>query len=509
MNNKVGLKDMFEHKEALTLLARSMQPNLPHVMQEAVKLMAAICLVPPDGHEKTLEAITIAGEMKGTTGGGERFGPIVHGLTLDNNEQLRSQCMTLINAIITSPEDLDFRMHLRNEFMREGLLDVLDTLEQDANDELKTQLKVFQEHRDADFDELAQRFDNIRLELDDVDECFELIKNMVMYSNAEPYFLSILQHLITIRDDEKIRPAYYKLIEECVAQIVLHKSGYDPDFRATKRFQIDVEPLIDNLVERSRSSEEGNTAGIKKELEDALTSKQEAEAAFTKAKARIAQLEEALRQGGASPSKLPVPANLNNMIRPPNMGAIPPPPPAPPMPGGPGIPPPPPPPPPPGGAPPPPPPPPPPGGAGPPPPPPMPGMKVPGAPPPPPFGGAPAAPPAPSQEDILIRLGMKRKKKWTVDNPTKRTNWKSVPASKLTKNAFWTKVDEERLASESLINNLVNKFGTKPMSKAVESSENGLNGNGVNKKKTKELKVLDPKAAQNLSILLGGKWHLV
>ena len=39
-------------------------------MQEAVKLMAAICLVPPDGHEKTLEAITIAGEMKGAGGAG-------------------------------------------------------------------------------------------------------------------------------------------------------------------------------------------------------------------------------------------------------------------------------------------------------------------------------------------------------------------------------------------------------------------------------------------------------
>ena len=96
-------------------------------MQEAVKLMAAICLVPPDGHEKTLEAITIAGEMKGAggAGGGERFGPIVQGL-LVGNEQLRTNCMTLINAIITSPDDLDFRMHLRNEFLREGLLDVLD-----------------------------------------------------------------------------------------------------------------------------------------------------------------------------------------------------------------------------------------------------------------------------------------------------------------------------------------------------------------------------------------------
>ena len=35
-----------------------------------------------------------------------------------------------------------------------------------------------------------------------------------------------------------IRPAYYKLIEECISQIVLHKSGCDPDFRATKRFQV-------------------------------------------------------------------------------------------------------------------------------------------------------------------------------------------------------------------------------------------------------------------------------
>ena len=33
------------------------------------------------------------------------------------------------------------------------------------------------------------------------------------------------------RDDSSIRPAYYKLVEECVSQIVLHKSGCDPDFR--------------------------------------------------------------------------------------------------------------------------------------------------------------------------------------------------------------------------------------------------------------------------------------
>ena len=39
------------------------------------------------------------------------------------------------------------------------------------------------------------------------------------------------------RDDAAIRPAYYKLVEECVSQIVLHKSGCDPDFRATQRWK--------------------------------------------------------------------------------------------------------------------------------------------------------------------------------------------------------------------------------------------------------------------------------
>ena len=55
--------------------SRSIDPTHPHVSLEAVKLKAAVCLVPPDGHDKTLEAITIAGEVKGV----DRFHPIVQG----------------------------------------------------------------------------------------------------------------------------------------------------------------------------------------------------------------------------------------------------------------------------------------------------------------------------------------------------------------------------------------------------------------------------------------------
>ena len=42
------------------------------------------------------------------------------------------------------------------------------------------------------------------------------------------------------------RPAYFKIIEECVSQIVLHKSGLDPDF-SRKHFDLDLQPLLDEL----------------------------------------------------------------------------------------------------------------------------------------------------------------------------------------------------------------------------------------------------------------------
>ena len=77
----------------------------------------------PDKIDKTVKLNKIINML---TKFNSRFGPIVQGLLMKSNEQLRTESLILINAIITQPDDLDFRMHLRNEFMRVGLLDVLD-----------------------------------------------------------------------------------------------------------------------------------------------------------------------------------------------------------------------------------------------------------------------------------------------------------------------------------------------------------------------------------------------
>ncbi len=108
--------------------------------------------------------------------------------------------------------------------------------------------------------------------MQDPAECFSLVHNLVADTPAEPLLLSVLQHLLLIRDDHTARfapppptpphpsrlllipppslsdhrPYYYQLIEECVSQIVLHRGGIDPDPRT--RFALDVDHLVEGMA---------------------------------------------------------------------------------------------------------------------------------------------------------------------------------------------------------------------------------------------------------------------
>ena len=151
----------------------------------------------------------------------------------------------MINALISTPDDLDFRLHLRNEIIREGFAEALPGLREMDQEDLNRQLDIFDEHKEDDAVEFQHRYNDIALHMEDIDEVFSVLKNVVQDTPSETQLLSILQHLLLIRDDVFARPQYFKLIHECVSQIVLQKSGVDPDFSARK-LQIDVDNLIGN-----------------------------------------------------------------------------------------------------------------------------------------------------------------------------------------------------------------------------------------------------------------------
>lgn len=175
---------------------------------------------------------------------------------------LEVACIQFINAIITTPDDLDFRVHLRNEVLRAGLDEALASVPEQPGEDLAVQLEVFEYHREEDVLELQGRFGDIRFELEyplqavnvsvsckfvsdlylpgwvglleavtsvsctscflfclpslkkfldkrfllsDPTELFNLLLHMNHDTKSYPHFLSILQHLIMVRDEEHIR----------------------------------------------------------------------------------------------------------------------------------------------------------------------------------------------------------------------------------------------------------------------------------------------------------------
>ncbi|XP_026937589.1 protein diaphanous homolog 1 isoform X1 [Sagmatias obliquidens] len=273
MNNKFGIKTMLETEEGILLLVRAMDPAVPNMMIDAAKLLSALCILaqPEDMNERVLEAMTERAEMDEV----ERFQPLLDGLKSGTSIALKVGCLQLINALITPAEELDFRVHIRSELMRLGLHQVLQDLREIENDDMKVQLTVFDEQGEEDSYDLKGRLDDIRMEMDDFSEVFQILLNTVKDSKAEQHFLSILQHLLLVRNDYEARPQYYKLIEECISQIVLHKNGADPDFKC-RHLQVDIEGLIDQMIDKTKvEKSEAKATELEKKLDSELTARHE------------------------------------------------------------------------------------------------------------------------------------------------------------------------------------------------------------------------------------------
>uniref|UniRef100_A0A8K9XJ12 Diaphanous related formin 3 n=1 Tax=Oncorhynchus mykiss TaxID=8022 RepID=A0A8K9XJ12_ONCMY len=437
-SNPYGLERILSEEKCLTLLARAIDPTQPAMMTDVVKLLSAICIVGEENTlEKVLEAVTTAGEHRAT----ERFSPIVEGLR-DRSVQLQVACMQLINALVTSPDELDFRLHIRNEFIRSGLREILPVS--------SASLPVFEEHKEEDLMELSHRLEDIKRVLNpvctDVGDVFNVVQSMVKDTGAEVYFLSILQHLMLIRNDYFVRPQYFKIIEECLSQIVLHRSGTDPDFSYRKRLDVDFS------------------------FDEEYLGRQEAQAQLLKSEEKINELQAELlafkSQFGAVPVAL---SSARPSLPPPPSGPggpMPPPPPPPPLPG-----------------------------CGPPPPP---GV-------PPPFGCPPPPPPPPgfcglgSPTHNTLPFGLRPKKEFKLETSMKRLNWSKIRPQEMSESCFWVVANEDRYDNPDLLNRLAHTFVSLP---AVQD-EQGLEAKRSIKKRIKQLKVLDPKIAQNLSIFLG------
>jgi cytokinesis protein len=122
-------------------------------------------------------------------------------------------------------EDLDLRIHHESQMATAGLRRIMELCRSFNFDNLNTNLDELQDTIENDEKELRERLDQEFLrDLTDIEDVYAALKARTLNSKAQDYLLSILQHLLLVREDGPGLVQYYQLLDSLVTDVVMdHK----------------------------------------------------------------------------------------------------------------------------------------------------------------------------------------------------------------------------------------------------------------------------------------------
>nr|KAJ3420068.1 hypothetical protein HK105_006158 [Polyrhizophydium stewartii] len=243
MNNKllthqprilqIGLSSVLDTEDALNVIALSLRSPSPRTRALVLEIFGAVCLI-PGGHGSVLQAMDALSEIANTR---FRFETVVYSLwqscrgMTPLEKELQVASMSFINAVICGGPGvaLEFRMHMRSEFIQLGLMQLIDRISHLENDLLQTQIDVFIRANEADEQAWFERIGHSPFNKDDVDELSKNLVESSKVSSSQTQFRSLLQHLTLLPSNPIERLRYMMVIDKVVQQIVLQRQGEDPD----------------------------------------------------------------------------------------------------------------------------------------------------------------------------------------------------------------------------------------------------------------------------------------
>ncbi|XP_066551030.1 disheveled-associated activator of morphogenesis 1 isoform X2 [Amia ocellicauda] len=497
MNNSQGRAHVLSHSESINIIAQSLGTENIKTKVAVLEIMGAVCLV-PGGHRKILEAMLHYQKFACER---TRFQTLLNDLDRSTGRyrdevNLKTAIMSFINAVLSQgagEESLEFRVHLRYEFLMLGIQPVIDKLRSHENSTLDRHLDYFEMLRNDDELSLSKRFDTVHIDTKSSTQMFDLIRKKMNHTEAYPHFISILHHCLLMpykRSGNTVQ--YWLLLDRIVQQIVLQNDkGHDPDVTPLENFNVkNVVRMLVNENEVKQWKEQAEKMRKEHhELQQKLEKKERECDAKTQEKEDMMQTlnkmkekleKEASEHKQAKQQVTDLSTRLHDLSTRTSHSSIPGGPPLPPGPPGGPVPPPPPP-----------------GGMPPPPPPPLPcGIPPPpppGGPPPPPgpppLGGAPPPPGAP------MGPSLKKKNIPQPSNPLKSFNWVKLAENKL-EGTVWTEVDDVKVFKILDLEDIEKTFS------AYQRQQKETEDDSLSSKKVKELSVIDGRRAQNCNILL-------
>uniref|UniRef100_A0A8C6UN61 Dishevelled associated activator of morphogenesis 1b n=1 Tax=Neogobius melanostomus TaxID=47308 RepID=A0A8C6UN61_9GOBI len=241
MNNTQGRAHVLGHCESINIIAQSLATENIKTKVAVLEILGAVCLV-PGGHKKVLEAMThyqtFAAERT-------RFQSLVNDLDRSTGRyrdevNLKTAIMSFINAVLgkgAGETSLEFRIHLRYEFLMLGIQPVIDKLHSHENATLDVHLDYFEMLRNDDEFQLSKRFDTMHIDTKSASGMFETIKKKLSHTELYPHFLSVLQHCLMMPFKQgSTSRQHWVLLDRIIQQIVL---------QTEKGENLDVAPLED------------------------------------------------------------------------------------------------------------------------------------------------------------------------------------------------------------------------------------------------------------------------
>ncbi|XP_065113237.1 disheveled-associated activator of morphogenesis 1b isoform X1 [Paramisgurnus dabryanus] len=511
MNNSQGRAHVLSHSESINIIAQSLATENIKTKVAVLEIMGAVCLV-PGGHKKILEAMLHYQKFACER---TRFQTLLNDLDRSTGRyrdevSLKTAIMSFINAVLSQgagESSLEFRIHLRYEFLMLGIQPIIDKLRSHENSTLDRHLDYFEMLRNDDELTLSRRFDSLHIDTKSATQVFELVRKKLAHTDAYPHFMSVLHHCLLMphkRSGNTVQ--YWLLLDRIVQQMVLQNDkGHDPDVTPLENFNVKnvVRMLVNENEVKQWKEQAEKMRKDHHELQQKMEKKERECDAKTQEKEEMMQTlnkmkEKLEREMGEHKLVKQQVAELTARLHDLSMkqiASVPGGPPIPGPPGGPLLPPPPPPP----------------GGMMPPPPPPPPGAAMMPPPPPPPPGGPPPPPGrapfgmAPPPPGAPVGPSLKKKSIPQPTNPLKSFNWSKLPENKL-EGTVWAEVDDGKVFKVLDLTDIEKTFSAYQRQQDFfmvnNSKQKETEDDILSSKKVKELSVIDGRRAQNCNILL-------
>ncbi|KAK2146064.1 hypothetical protein LSH36_635g01003 [Paralvinella palmiformis] len=256
LNNTFGRAHILAHPMSLNIIAQSLSCDNVYIKKDVLEILGAICLI-PGGRKKVLEAMY---HYHKYTGERTRFQSVIYDLDRNTGDyhnavNLKTAIMSFINGILRGEDGknhLEFRLHLRYEFLMLGIQPIIEKLKNNSNAVLDRHLNVFEMVRFDDERQLGERLKMKHVDTRSTTAMFEVLRKKLNFTAAYSNLQSILFHLLQLPFGNGIANHYWQLIDHIVQQICLQTKEGDPDVTP---MEIDVKKVIAQLASENTVKE--------------------------------------------------------------------------------------------------------------------------------------------------------------------------------------------------------------------------------------------------------------